>query len=98
MLSTDQVIKNVAARIGWIYGRPLMYGGTAEGVELLLVSLHEIWAMCQQREDEYWQAFHELHGLASHGAMNCSTYFSRENPGASENETVAYYPGHYVVD
>ncbi len=90
MLSAEKIISNIVDRIARVYERPLMFGGSAAGVEVLLLSLHETLAMCEDREDEFWQAFHSLHESEGHQAMNCSTFHSQQEPLASEAAIAAH--------
>ena len=98
MKATDQIVAELAYRIGLIYyHRPLMYGGTPAGVELLLWTLHSLWAFAVEREEEFdveWRAELEREDC---GAFDFSYRYSLNHPQASEDEIVAYTVKHWAI-
>jgi hypothetical protein len=95
MLDTPTIIANLVTRIGWVYERPLMYGGTPAAVEGVIECLHSMWAMCLEREQQYRIAMEDLHRQEEHHAMNCSTWYAEQHPRAPEEETAAYVVSFY---
>ncbi len=90
MRDSRQIAEFVEERIGHIYRRPLMYGGTPDGVDLILHYYHELWAEIHQRRGDYEQASSEAHEAERCGSMDFSTRYRRERPDASEGEAAAY--------
>ena len=90
MKSTKQTLEYIAEEIGHVYFRPLMYGGDAEGVDLLLYNYHKLWAVITDREKEFTNLSGELHKEQDCGAANFSTAYKIKKPGADEQETAFY--------
>lgn len=92
MKSAQELVAYIAHRIGYVYyfDRPLMYGGTGAGVDLLLLNFHEFWAEIMDRQDElrttYWKALED----EDCGSANFSNRFAINNPEASEHEIAQY--------
>jgi hypothetical protein len=49
MMTTSDIVDFVEDRVGHLYARPLMYRGTADGVDLILHYYHELWATIHER-------------------------------------------------
>jgi hypothetical protein len=81
----------LATRIGYLYyHRPLMYGGTRAGVDLLLRTYHEIWAEVTDRQggfEETWRRFLEEEDC---GSASFSARYSMDHPAATEIELAEY--------
>jgi hypothetical protein len=90
VLQGHEIVEKLIAHLRGLYERPLMFGGTAEGVELLLDSLHWTWAMCHEREADYERALADLHYEAGHQAMNCFGYYAHKYPHPTEEAKVAH--------
>jgi hypothetical protein len=86
MMTAPEIIAFVEDRIGHIYARPMMYGGTAEGVELILYFYHELWSMIHQRHDEYQRILHQLYEAEGCGSANFTLHDGRDRPEVSEAE------------
>lgn len=80
----------VEKRIRHIYRRPLMYGGTAEGVDLLLHYYHELWAEINQREDDFEKATSVQRSKDGCGSLGFTFHYRRNRPDAQDEETVKY--------
>ena len=90
MKSVEEVIEFVAKRIGHIYHRALMYGGTPGGVDLILHYCHELWAEIVERQQEYWDTSMRVHEEQDCGAFDFSGRFRKVHPEATDEETVGY--------
>jgi hypothetical protein len=90
MKDANAIARFVVERIGHIYERPRMYGGTPEGVDLILHYFHETWAEileCQPRYDEVRLAVHSEAGGA---AMGFATSFRQRQLPHSEDEVMEF--------
>ncbi len=90
MKSPDQVIAFIGQRLAHIYERPLMYGGTPEGVELLLLAYHELWAEITERRVEFAQAERAVSDAEDCGSMGFATRCRRSRPTVSPEEAAQY--------
>jgi hypothetical protein len=90
MKTVDQIVAIVEDRIGHIYARPLMYGGTAHGVDLILHNFHELWAMILDLQDDYQIIRMNSSDEEGCGSANFATHYHRDRPQASDQETVRY--------
>jgi hypothetical protein len=91
--SAEEILADIVDLIGQIYRRPLMYGGSATGVEAALWVCHTIWADALDRGPEFFEARRAITGALNAGAMNFETYFRHHNPGAdkaTEGEVASY--------
>ena len=97
MKSTDQVVAYLAYRIGQIYyhDRPNAYGKTAEGVELLLHTLHDIWAHAVGRSDELEDAWRAALKREDCGIGNFSARYLVDHPEADDEEAADYVVQHW---
>ncbi len=84
-------VERIANRIGLIYyHRPLMYGGSGEGVELLLHTYHALIAEFDGREDEFRSIYEKALDDENCGSANFANRYSLDHPGASEQEIAQY--------
>jgi hypothetical protein len=91
MKSPEEIVAFIAKQIGLIYyHRPLMYGGTAEGVDLLLHTYHRIWAEMVERQDKFQHTYWDVLAEADCGSANFSTRFAMDHQKAPEDEVVAF--------
>jgi glycerol kinase len=90
MKSNDQILQFIADRIGHIYFRPLMYGSTPSGVDLILHYYHELWAEIVEHREQYKDISHKIHQEEDTGAANFAASFMKKNPEAKDAETVKY--------
>ena len=90
MLTSEAMAELLAERIGHVYFRPLMYGGSAEGVELILDCYHGMWADLHERREEYQALM--VHEASSRrcGAASFSWGYKERHPGAPEAEVSEY--------
>ena len=95
MKTIEEFLGILALRLGDLYQRPLMHGGTTEGVELLLHNYHSLWAEIVEQHDEFWNVWHAVLAEQDCGAANFSTYYARRHPNASEQEILAYVLEHW---
>lgn len=71
-----QIVEFVEERIGHIFRRPLVYGGTPEAVDSILHCYHELWAVAHDREGDFQ-------------AVSTATHLSEGCGSASLNTTTA---------
>ena len=88
--STDEILEFIRDRIAEIYARPLMYGGSAEGADLILHNYHELWAWIQSRGHEYDRASESVHSDEQCDAANFAFRFRRNHANAAETEAARY--------
>jgi hypothetical protein len=77
-------------RIFHICQRPLMYGGTPDGVELTLHDHLDVWALIYEREDEFQRASWDVHAEEECGSAGFTFHYLRTRPDAPDEETVEY--------
>jgi hypothetical protein len=92
MRNVAEVVEYLAYRIGVIYyhDRPLMYGGTPDGVELLLYTYHDIWAQAAERESDLESVWRDALKQEDCGSANFSGRYSYNNPDADDVEVADY--------
>lgn len=95
--TADEIVAMIVERIGYIYERPLMYGGNPDGVEALLSTLHSLWAISVDREDEYREVSYRHASDEDCGSANFSYHYLRSHPNADVNEQVAYAVANWKV-
>ena len=93
MKSSEQILEYLAEEIGRIYFRPLMYGGSAAGVDLLLSNYHELWVFITEQVEEYNMLCKINYKRENCGSAGFATAHRIENPHLEEHE-IAFY----VVD
>ncbi len=93
----QEVIAYLSYRIGEIYyhDRPLKYGGTAAGVELLLYAYHDIWAQATNRSDELEDVWRSELKQEDCGSTNFSGRYSIDHPEADCDEIANYVVLHW---
>jgi hypothetical protein len=90
MKSTDQIVDFIVERIGHIYFRPLMYGGSASGVDTILHYYHELWSIIFDEYDNYQSIRNSIEAKLGCGSANFSTKYKMEHSNATEKE-VAFF-------
>ncbi len=93
MKTTEEIISYFARRIGTMYyhPRPLMYGGTAEGVDLHLRVYHEIYAEIVDRQNDFMQCEFTIGEQEKCGSNTTfSMRYKLDHPAATEEESAAY--------
>lgn len=91
MKTPEEIVALLAHHIGLLYyHRPLMYGGSGDGVELTLLNYHHIWAEVVERYDEFRQTWWKVLEEEDCGAANFSHRYSMNHPTASEAEIAEY--------
>lgn len=73
-----------------IYKRPGGYGGTPDGVDLILHYYHELWAAIFCREKDYEEITREIRDEEACDSANFATRYQWDHPGATEIETIKY--------
>ena len=95
MLDALAIIDRLTSDIRCTYDRPLMHGGTAEGVGLVIQNLQTTLAACLEVEEKYRAAVAELSERDGHQAMSCAGYFASICPSATEEEKAGYVVAFY---
>lgn len=96
MKTSQETIAYLALRIGYLYYyRPLAYGGSADGVEVLLFTYHEVWSEIVGRYDEFRNTYWQVLAEQGCGAANFPHYYVMNHPGASQEEITAYVVQHW---
>jgi hypothetical protein len=90
MKSTDQVIEFITSRIGQIYARPLMYGGTAEGVDNILHLYHELWADFVERKEAYDNIRQQVYAEQECGSATFASRYQFNHSSSSQTEIAKY--------
>lgn len=68
MRHADDIRRFIIERLGFIDDRPMMYGGSAEGVDLIIHNYHELLSFIEGCHERYRAAERDVHaqGPASH--------------------------------
>ena len=91
MKTPEDSVAYIARQIGYVYHhRPLMYGGTGAGVDLLLHAYHDIWSVIVERHQEFREVWWRVLEEENCGSANFSTRHSTDHPGASDLEIASY--------
>jgi hypothetical protein len=90
MRDARQITEFVEERIGHVFRRPLMYGGTAEAVDLILHHDHELWSVIHGREDEFREVSAAIHLAEGCGSASFAHHFRTGHPAASEDEVACH--------
>ena len=90
MKSADQIVDFIVERIGHIYFRPLMYGGSASGVDTILHYYHELWSIIFDKYENYRSIRDTIEEELNCGSANFSTKYKMDHSSATENE-VAFF-------
>jgi hypothetical protein len=86
MTTAAEVVDLIVQRFGDILSRPLMYGGTAAGVDNLLWQLVLLWSEALGRRERFYSVVMASAEDAGRGSESVSSYFKRNHPEASEGE------------
>jgi hypothetical protein len=95
MRAPNEIAEHLLQRVAHVFQRPLMYGRSAAGVDLILHYYFAIWSFVVERESDFEGAERtELH-RENCGSGNFSTRYARNHPGATEADTAAYVVERY---
>lgn len=92
MKTPERIIEVILLRIGSVYhgNRSLMYGGTPEGVDLLLHTYHVIWAEIVERCDDLATIGRAIYEEEDCGTMGFPRQYRTSHPNASDQEVAGY--------
>jgi hypothetical protein len=91
MITSEDTIAHIARQVGCLYyHHPLMYGGSGAGVDLLLHTYHDIWAVIVGRRDEFRKTWWKVLEEEDCGSADFSTRYSMNHPEASDKQIAAY--------
>ncbi len=96
MKSSDQILNFIEERIGHIFFRPLMYGGTASGVDLILHNYHELWSDIYERHDEFHDVTLKILSEEDCGSNDFPSKYKQEHPESSEIESAFYVVDQWI--
>jgi hypothetical protein len=85
-----QIAEFVEERIGHVFRRPLMYGGTPEAVDSILHYDHELWAVAHEREGDFQEVSAAFHLSEGCGSASFEHHYRTGHPAASEDEVACY--------
>ena len=97
MRTAGEILAFALDRVEQISARPLMYGGTAEGTDLILHNFHEVISVIIGREDEVRAIVEDVLGSEGCGSANFATHFRRSRPDADEHETARHVVSRWAV-
>jgi hypothetical protein len=95
MKSSEQISDFITDRIAAIYERPLPFGGTPDGVELVLHCYHELWAEIHDTKEEYKSVSLKIHAEQDCGSMNFAFRYKQLNQRTTTDEVAAYVVGQW---
>ena len=95
MKTEDRIIKFIEEKIHQIYRRPLMFGGSASGTNLLLFAYFEVWAINFGKLQEFKTSRENLLKDLNCGAADFSTKFRKDHPTASEKDIAIIIVEHW---
>jgi hypothetical protein len=91
MLNSDQIMQLVLCDLSLVYDRPLMFGGDANGVEVVLWTYHRLLAEILECNEEYESIRDAQHSECGCQANSFSGHFRANiRKGCSEIEAVRY--------
>jgi hypothetical protein len=91
MLNSDKILQVVLRDLSLVYDRPLMFGGDANGVEVVLWTYHHLLAEIVERNEEYVSIRDAQHSECGCQANSFSGHFRANiRKGCSEIEAVRY--------
>jgi hypothetical protein len=85
-----QIVEFVEERIGHVFRRPLMYGGTPEAVDLILHYYYELWAVAHERGGEFRKISDAFHMSEGCQAASFAYHYRVCHPAASEDDVACY--------
>jgi len=91
--SNREIVDFIEERIGHIYLRPKMYGGSASGVDLILHYYHELWSEIFDKLSIYKLICDQTYANLNCGSAGFFTKYSMDNPSASDDEVT-----NFVID
>ena len=97
MKNINQIVEFVLLRIGHIYHRPLMFGGSAEGVDLILNYYHEILAEIFEKQDEYRSINRSVHSDQNCGSATFAFRYRANHKSSNEKEISEYVVSQWMI-
>jgi hypothetical protein len=87
MKMPEDIVAHIVRQIGYLYyDRPLMYGGSGTGVDLLLHTYHDIWSVIVDRHDEFRKVWWKVLEEEDCGSADFSTRYTMNHPEASDEQ------------
>ncbi|HZU36432.1 MAG TPA: hypothetical protein VFA18_11015 [Gemmataceae bacterium] len=90
MKQAADLMRFVLNRLEQVYEQPLVYGRTAEGVDLILHYYHELWAFLAGRDGDFRRVSRDAHAAQLGGSGPFVTQYRWYEPAASDEEVVEY--------
>jgi hypothetical protein len=85
-----QIAEVVEERIGHVFQRPLLYGGTPEAVDSILHYDDGLWAVAHEREGDFQEASAAFHLSEGCGSASFAHHYRASHPATSEDEVACY--------
>src|SRR5438270_7384255 len=85
------ILRFLENRIANIYERPSMYGGTPEGVDLVLHNYHELWAELLDRRQDFEVAAQAVRTKARVGAAMSFAWARRHRKRSFSDAEITEY-------
>lgn len=95
MKTTQEIADHLVQMAAYIFERPLMYGGTGAGVDLVLYDHIELWCFAFERETEFKEVYWAELAQEGCGSANLSTRYALNHPQANELEIAIYLVEHW---
>ena len=95
MKSSEQISDFITDRIAAIYERPLPFGRTPDGVEMILHYYHELWAEIHDKKDKYTSVRLKIYAEQDCGSMSFAFRYQRRNRRATADEIATYAVGQW---
>ena len=87
----DEIVGKLLQRLGFIYERPLMFGGDARGVDVVLWTYHDIWALIVDRQDDLEAAREVQFSECGRGPLGFSNHYQENiSKGCGEIDAASF--------
>ena len=91
MKTAQEIVEIISQRLGYMYHhRPLMYGGTPEGVETLVWHFHHLYAEIVERREDFFEALGQVAEEEDCNSKGFAGRYRSLYPQASDEETAQY--------
>ena len=95
MWTPQQISEFLELRIGHVLVRPMMFGGSGQGVDLTLHQLLELWSMIHECHAEYLTTREKRSAAIRAGSNSFAGIYQRRHPQATEGEVSDYVAKQY---
>jgi hypothetical protein len=95
MWTAQQLSEFIERRLGQMMHRPIMFGGTGQGVDSLFHSYLELWSRLHERYADYEAARAKRSAALKAGSAGFAFHYRRRHPDAQEHEIADYVAEQY---